>query len=370
MRLDEPVRELLPAGTVKKPRGPGDYAARPRDASLGIARISRQHPPGRPGQPLRRLRTRTALCLPEKPRTRKTGGDHFRLQQSWSWTAGAGVWRSGPGEVIPINCERRSRARWAWPTRWSNSPPSSSADSCRGTTRSIVQYTRGIWMPWPGPGGFAPRRATCSRIWKRICTRRNMRRSPARSPYLIGFASLRPEASKSLSRGFMAPTPKPTGMTEQRPASPAMSSSIHREDCAAVVLSNYGPKPAALSRLDRRAYPAAAFGRAGHVARYRAGPGDHGISGRVAIVRRLLVHHAGGRRVYLWRGFGSAGPGGAATAAAAISAPLGISATGGHWWIHGRLLSATGLRRTGRPHDGLDMARNSLAAVVLVSGAV
>ena len=103
-----------------------------------------------------------------------------------------------------------------------------------------------------------------------------------------------------------------------------------REDCAAVVLLNTAEALLLSARLDRRTYPAAAFGRAGHVARYRAGPGDHGISGRVAIVRRLLVHHAGGWRVYLWRGFGSAGLGGAATAAAAISASLGISATGGH----------------------------------------
>ncbi len=90
VRLDEPVRELLPAGTVAKPPGEEITLLDLVTHHSGLPRMPDNFPPGRSGQPLRRLRTRTALRLREKPRGRKTAGRYFPLQQSWSWTPGAG----------------------------------------------------------------------------------------------------------------------------------------------------------------------------------------------------------------------------------------------------------------------------------------
>src|SRR5262249_38584213 len=67
-----------------------DHAARPRDSSFGIAADARQLRPGRQREPLRRLWTATALCLPGKPRGCKAGGRYLYIQQPWSWTPGAG----------------------------------------------------------------------------------------------------------------------------------------------------------------------------------------------------------------------------------------------------------------------------------------
>jgi CubicO group peptidase (beta-lactamase class C family) len=54
-RLDEPVRALLPPGTVAAPGvGPRDHAGRLERATLGHAAHGRQHSAGRPERPLRR----------------------------------------------------------------------------------------------------------------------------------------------------------------------------------------------------------------------------------------------------------------------------------------------------------------------------
>src|SRR5262249_8608120 len=121
---------------------------------------------------------------------------------------------------------------------------------------------------------------------------------------------------------------------------------------------------------DSRTHPAASFRRAGDLARYRVGSGEQRTPGRIAVVRRLLVHDARGGPVCVWLSFGSARARGVGAGGAAVSACFGLSATDSHLPDYGRVLSSAGLRWIGRPHDRLDRALDSVAAVVLVSGAV
>ena len=117
VRLDEPVRELLPAGTVKKPAG--------REITLldlvthhsGLPRMPDNFHPADQDNPYADYGPEQLYAYVKSHGRRKTGGRYFRLQQSWSWTPGPGSGGSGREEAIPINCARRSRVRWAWPTR-------------------------------------------------------------------------------------------------------------------------------------------------------------------------------------------------------------------------------------------------------------
>ena len=109
VRLDEPVRELLPAGTVAKPAGEEITLLDLATHHSGLPPMPDNFPPADLGQPFRRLRTGTALCLPENPRGGKTGGDYLPLQQSWSWTPGSGSGGSGREKLYRSPATRRSR---------------------------------------------------------------------------------------------------------------------------------------------------------------------------------------------------------------------------------------------------------------------
>ncbi len=222
-------------------------------------------------------------------------------------------------------------------------------------------------MRWPGLAGFAPPLATCSRIWKRICIRRNTPRSPARSLYLIGFVRMRPEGQQIALAWIYAAD---TGNYWHDGGTAGFTSYVFfnpRADCAAVVLLNSGPNPLLSPDV------------IGEHIRQR-------LSGEPAIsLDTVLVPASSGFRGVL-RSFGAYwftmlaagvfvyGAVLGVQGLAALTLPrrlflraIGISANGGHLLDRGRVLSAAWLRRTGRPRHRLDMARDSVAAVVLVS---
>ena len=119
-----------------------------------------------------------------------------------------------------------------------------------------------------------------------------------------------------------------------------------RTDCAAIVLMNSGPS--LLLSVDM-------IGE--HIRQRLSGepavsletimvPATGGFQGVAAIFRGLLVHDAGGGLVRVRRSFGSAGICGPGVAAPDVSEALGTFAAGGVLPGRVRVLSAAGLRRT------------------------
>ena len=142
-----------------------------------------------------------------------------------------------------------------------------------------------------------------------------------------------------------------------------------KADCAAVVLVNSGPNPLLSPDMIGEHIRQRLSGEPAISLDTVLVPATQGFPGRLALLRRLLVHDAGRRRVCLWSRPGDARAR-TGTAAAAVPSRLGISAIDSHWRHCRRLLSATRLRRIGRPHHRLYRPSNSVASVILLSGAI
>jgi serine-type D-Ala-D-Ala carboxypeptidase/endopeptidase len=81
VKLDEPVRALLPSGTVAPPASGGEITLLDLSAAIGPAALARQHEARRPDQPVCRLRREGALRVHRRSRRRAAGEARVRLQQ-------------------------------------------------------------------------------------------------------------------------------------------------------------------------------------------------------------------------------------------------------------------------------------------------
>jgi CubicO group peptidase (beta-lactamase class C family) len=211
VKFDEPVRELLPPGTVAKPVGPEITLLDLATQKSGLPRMPDNFKPADPNNPYADYVAPNLYAFMAQHGVAKPGDPGFLYSNlGFGLLSQALAVRSGL--PYPVLLKEEAIDPLGLKDTTVSFPPRNEPASSRVMTNIITPHTPGIWMPSPEREPSARLRLTCSPIWKQICIPKSSSRLPVLRPgphsqllsySRISFARTRCRECASLSHGSL-----------------------------------------------------------------------------------------------------------------------------------------------------------------------
>ena len=180
--LDEPVRALLPPGTVAKPEGSEITLLDLVTQHSGLPRMPDNFHPANPENPYADYHAANLYEFLTKHGVAKPSGASFLYSN-----LGFGLLGQALADRARMTYPELLKSQIIDPLQLRDTVVALSPEQqhryFRGMTRNIIWRLPGTWMRLPGPAPFASPRAICLRISTRISTLKRFRRQPPRWLY-------------------------------------------------------------------------------------------------------------------------------------------------------------------------------------------